>query len=151
MQLGLLLAGSVVLIILGDLIINWVVGLLNLDITTETTIEAFRWLVILTLFYFSIALIYRFGAALRTRFKWITPGATLATLLSIITSVAFSFYVNSFGTYNKVYGSIGTIIVLMLWIQLNCLILQIGFELNASIAVNRDLKTEVKEEEEEGF
>lgn len=151
LQLGLLLAGSVVLIVLGDLIINWVVDLLNFDVTTETTIEVFRWLVILTLFYFSIALIYRYGAALRTRFKWITPGATLASILSITTSVAFSFYVNSFGTYNKVYGSIGTIIVLMLWIQLNCLILQIGFELNASIAANRDLKTEVKEEEEVGF
>ncbi len=147
LQLGLLLAGSVVLIILGDLIINWAVDLLNWNVTTETTIEVFRWLVILALFYFSIALIYRYGAALRTRFKWITPGATLATLLSIITSVAFSFYVNSFGTYNKVYGSIGTIIVLMLWIQLNCLILQIGFELNASIAANRDLKLEIKEEE----
>jgi membrane protein len=147
LQLGLLLAGSVLLIILGDIIINWVADFLQLDNMTERTIELFRWLVILTLFYFSIALIYRYGAALRTRFRWITPGASLATILSIITSVAFSFYVNSFGTYNKVYGSIGTIIVLMLWIQLNCLILQIGFELNASIAANRDLKTEVKEEE----
>lgn len=147
-QLGLLLAGSVVLLVLGDIIIKWVVNVLKLDVTTETTIEVFRWLVILTLFYFSIALIYRYGAALRTRFKWITPGATLASLLSIITSVAFSFYVNSFGTYNKVYGSIGTIIVLMLWIQLNCLILQIGFELNASIAANRDLKVEVQEEDD---
>lgn len=147
LQLGFLLSGSVVLIILGDLIINWVVEFLQLDVTTETTIEVFRWLVILMLFYFSIALIYRYGAALRDRFKWITPGATLATLLSITTSLAFSFYVNAFGTYNKVYGSIGTIIVLMLWIQLNCLILQIGFELNASIAANRDLKSEVIEEE----
>jgi len=145
-QLGFLLAGSVVLIILGDFIITWLADLLNLTFTTEKTIEVFRWVVILTLFYFSIALIYRYGAALRTRFKWITPGATLATILSITTSLAFSFYVNSFGTYNKVYGSIGTIIVLMLWIQLNCLILQIGFELNASIAANRDLKTEVAEE-----
>ncbi|MBI1225344.1 MAG: YihY family inner membrane protein [Bacteroidetes bacterium] len=148
MQLGLLLASSVLLIILGDIIINWIADLLKLNNATERSIEIFRWVVILSLFYFSIALIYRYGSALRTRFKWITPGATLATLLSITISVAFSFYVNSFGTYNKVYGSIGTIIVLMLWIQLNCLILQIGFELNASIAANRDLKTEVNEEED---
>ncbi len=148
-QLGLLLSGSVVLIILGDFIINWVADHLHLDFTTATTIEVFRWAVILTLFYFSIALIYRYGAALKNKFRWITPGSTLATILSITTSLAFSFYVNSFGTYNKVYGSIGTIIVLMLWIQLNCLILQIGFELNASIAANRDLKTEIKEEEDE--
>ena len=148
-QLGLLLAGSVVLIILGDFLINWVADLLHLDFTTETTIEVFRWAVILGLFYFSIALIYRYGAALKSKFRWITPGATLATILSVTTSLAFSFYVNSFGTYNKVYGSIGTIIVLMLWIQLNCLILQIGFELNASIAANKDLKTEIEEDEDE--
>lgn len=147
LQLGFLLAGSVVLLVLGDLIINWVTEFFNLDLGTERVIDIFRWVVILTLFYFSIALIYRYGAALRTRFKWVTPGASLATILSITTSVAFSFYVNSFGTYNKVYGSIGTIIVLMLWIQLNCLILQIGFELNASIAANRDLKMEIEEED----
>jgi membrane protein len=148
LQLGLLLAGSVVLIILGDLLLNWVVDLMQWDIVTETVIGIFRWVVILCLFYFGIALIYRYGAPLKKRFKWITPGATLATILSILTSVGFSFYVNSFNTYNKVYGSIGTIIVLMLWIQLNCLILQIGFELNASIAANLHIRTEVTVEED---
>ncbi|MBK8564535.1 MAG: YihY/virulence factor BrkB family protein [Saprospiraceae bacterium] len=147
LQLGLLLAGSVVLIILGDLLLKWLVDFFNIDIVTETAIEIFRWLVILALFYFGIALIYRYGAPLKKKFKWITPGATLATILSIITSVGFSFYVNAFNTYNKVYGSIGTIIVLMLWIQLNCLILQIGFELNASIAANRHIRAEVEVEE----
>lgn len=145
MQLGLLLAGSVLLIILGDLLLKWMVTVFHLDIVTEAVIEVFRWIVILCLFYFGIALIYRYGAALKRRFKWITPGATLATILSIVASLGFSFYVNAFNTYNKVYGSIGTIIVLMLWIQWNCLILQIGFELNASIAANRDFKAEVTE------
>ncbi len=141
--LGLLLACSVVLIILGDLLLNWLVKVMNWDIVTETVIGIFRWVIILGLFYFGIALIYRYGTALKRKFKWITPGATLATIFSILTSLGFSFYVNSFNTYNKVYGSIGTIIVLMLWIQLNCLILQIGFELNASIAANRHIKDEV--------
>ncbi|MBI5917240.1 MAG: YihY/virulence factor BrkB family protein [Bacteroidetes bacterium] len=148
LQLGTLLAGSVLLIILGDLLINWSADFLHLDYATETFIDIFRWVVILALFYFSIALIYRYGTAMHVKFRWITPGSTLATILSIIISVAFSFYVNAFGTYNKVYGSIGTIIVLMLWIQLNCFILQVGFELNASIAVNRDLKAKVAEEED---
>jgi membrane protein len=146
MQLGLLLAASVVLIILGDFIIHWMADLLNLSGGGEQAVKFFRWIVILLLFYFGIAFIYRYGAALNQRFKWITPGATMATILSIISSVAFSFYVEAFGTYNKIYGSIGTIIVLMLWIQINCFILQTGFELNASIAVNRDLKEELMEE-----
>ena len=80
------------------------------------------------------------------KFNFFTTGATLASLLSILSSVAFSFYVDNFGSYNKFYGSIGTIIVLMIWIQLNAFILLVGFELNASIAVNRDLKKRIVEE-----
>ncbi|NRA48557.1 MAG: YihY/virulence factor BrkB family protein, partial [Phaeodactylibacter sp.] len=62
-------------------------------------------------------------------------------------SLAFSFYVNEFNTYNELYGSLGAIIALMLWIQINSLILLIGFELNASIAVNRDLKKQIPAKE----
>ena len=147
MQLGVLLAASVVLIILGNTAITWVFDFAQLTHFAANVVELFRWLVTLTLFYFSIALIYRYGAALQNKFRWLTPGASLATVLSIVSSLAFSFYVESFGTYNKVYGSIGTIIVIMLWMQLNCFILLVGFELNASIAVNRDLKEAEKDEE----
>jgi membrane protein len=66
----------------------------------------------------------------------------LATILSILTSWGFSFYVDNFGTYNALYGSIGALIVLMIWIQLNCMILLIGFELNAGITVLRDQRYE---------
>lgn len=149
LQLGLLLAASVLLIILGDFVINWFTDFFHLTSTAGLGIKIFRWIVILLLFYLGIASIYRYGAALHVKFKWITPGATLATILSILSSLAFSFYVEAFDTYNKIYGSIGTIIVLMLWIQINCFILQVGFELNASIAVNRDLKAELTEEKEE--
>ncbi|MCB0521496.1 MAG: YihY/virulence factor BrkB family protein [Lewinellaceae bacterium] len=146
MSLGVLLAVSVLLIILGNTAINLLTDFLHLTEFAEVSINLFRWVVILMLFYLGVALLYRYGPALHTRFKWLTPGATLATILSIITSVAFSFYVDNFNTYNKVYGSIGTIIVMMLWIQINCFILQVGFELNASIAVNRDLKESVQED-----
>jgi membrane protein len=140
LQLGLLLAASVLLIIMGDFVIKWFAGFFHLTHSGEIGVNIFRWLVILLLFYMGIAFIYRYGAAMHNKFKWITPGATLATILSILSSLAFSFYVEAFDTYNKIYGSIGTIIVLMLWIQINCFILQVGFELNASIAVNKDLK-----------
>lgn len=150
LQLGLLLAASVLLVVLGDLIIGRLVALFNLTLGTQTIFQLFRWLVIILVFYFGIALIYRHGAALHRRFKWVTPGASLATVLSIASSLAFSFYVEAFDTYNKIYGSIGAIIVLMLWIQINCFILQAGFELNASIAVHRDLKEELTEKESDG-
>ena len=149
LQLGILLAASVVLIILGNTVITWVFDFAKISRFAANVVELFRWVVTLFLFYFSIALIYRYGAALNNKFKWLTPGATLATVLSIVSSLAFSFYVEYFGTYNKIYGSIGTIIVIMLWIQLNCFTLLVGFELNASIAVNKDLKERQGEEEDE--
>ncbi len=148
MQLALLLAASVFLIILGNTVITWILDFADISRFVTTALEIFRWIVTLALFYFGIALIYRYGAALHNKFKWFTPGATLATILSIVSSLAFSLYVESFNTYNKIYGSIGTIIVIMLWIQINCFILLVGFELNASIAVNRDLKEEVEGEDE---
>ncbi|MEK7257226.1 MAG: YihY/virulence factor BrkB family protein, partial [Bacteroidota bacterium] len=128
MLMGGLLASSVVLIILGNFLINLLADLFNLTQAGAILIGFFRWLTIILLFYAGIAIIYRYGASLRRRFRWITPGATLATILSLISSLAFSFYVEAFDTYNKVYGSIGTIMVLMLWIQINCFILLVGFE-----------------------
>jgi membrane protein len=96
----------------------------------------------LLLFYTTFSTIYRFGASIRRPVPFFNPGAMLATLLSIIISWGFSFYVDNFGNYNALYGSIGTLIVLMLWIQLNCMILLIGFELNAGITVLREQRYE---------
>ena len=71
--------------------------------------------------------------------KLLTPGATLATVLSVISSVAFSMYVDNFFRYNEIYGSIGALILILVWLQINSFIILIGYELNASIAINRDL------------
>lgn len=147
-QIGILLMGAVVLIILGEFLIGWLDSYLNLDFVTALFIQLLRWVAIVMLFYVGISVIYRYGAATKRRFRMFSPGATLATFLCILSSLAFSFYVNEFNTYNELYGSIGAIIVLMLWIQINSLILLVGFELNASIAVNRDLKLEVPEQEQ---
>jgi len=76
---------------------------------------------------------------MKKRMKFISPGAGVATFLAIISSIGFSYYVNNFNSYNQIYGSLGAIIVTMIWIQLNSLALIVGYELNASIAVNRDL------------
>lgn len=146
-QLGILLVSSVILIIMGNLLIGWLADYISLDRFTELSIYLIRWIVIISLFYTVIAIIYRHGAAVRRKFNFFSPGTTLATTLSIISSLLFSFYVDNFSQYNKLYGSFGTIIVTMLWLQINSFILLIGFELNASIAVNRDLKLEHEEED----
>lgn len=144
--LGSLLTLSVVMIILGKIIIKWLSEYIRLDWFGTVSLSLLRYIVIFSLFYFGFSFIYRFGASVRKRFSYFSPGTTMATILSLLSSVAFSLYVDYFNTYNKLYGSIGTIIVLMLWIQLNVMILLAGFELNASIAVNRDLKAEREED-----
>jgi len=92
-----------------------------------------RWIVILPLFYMTIACIYKYGPAVRKRWSLWSPGTLLATFLTILTTMGFSYWVNRFGTYNKVYGSIGTVMILMLLVYFNSLVLLIGFELNVSI------------------
>lgn len=144
--LGLLLVASVVLIILGNFIIGWLSLYIHLDWFGAVALSLVRYLVIFALFYSGISFLYRFGAAVRKRFSYFSPGTTLATLLCLLSSQIFSYYVENFGSYDRLYGSIGAIIIVMLWIQLNTLILLAGFELNASIAVNRDLKAEREEE-----
>lgn len=97
-----------------------------------------RWLVVIIIFFMTMAILYRYGPAHKQRrWKLISPGAILATTLAVLTSLGFSFYINHFGAYNKLYGSIGTLIVVMIWLYLNSLIILIGFELNASIELSK--------------
>lgn len=140
--LALVLLASMVLIILGDTILGIVLDFIKLDSLTVFAFSALRWLVVLLLFYTTFSTIYRFGSSTWRPIPFFNPGAMLAMVMSIFTSWGFSFYVDNFGSYNKLYGSIGTLIVLMVWIQLNCMILLIGFELNAGIAVLRDRRRE---------
>src|SRR5690606_14188625 len=85
----------------------------------------------------TVSFIYKFGPSSSTKWKFSSPGATLATVLAILTFLGFAYYINHFNTYNKLYGSIGTLIVIMIWLYLNSLILLIGFELNAAIELSK--------------
>lgn len=110
-----------------------------------------RWITIIMLLYFGIAFIYKYAPSLKKRWKLISPGAILATALTLLTTLLFSYWVNNFAAYDKVYGSIGTVLILMLLIYLNSLILLIGFELNVSITVltRQAMERQAKEEREE--
>lgn len=144
--IGLVLVGAVVFVILGNTILSFVFQYIKADLLTRVTVFTFRWIVVIVLFYTAFSTIYRYGAATHVRIPFFNPGSLLATFLSIIISWGFSFYVDNFGSYNKVYGSIGTLIVLMIWLQLNCMILLIGFEVNAGIAVLRNLRRMEREQ-----
>lgn len=109
-----------------------------------------RWVVIAGLVFYSIAFIYKYAPAVHKKWKLVSPGTILATLLSILATLGFSAFVNNFGKYNALYGSIGTLIMLMALIYINSLVLLIGFELNVSIktlrsiALNREAEEKIK-------
>ncbi len=97
-------------------------------------VSALRWIVTIGLFFYSISFIYKYAPSVKKRWSTISPGSVLATILMLATTYVFSFWVNHFNNFNKIYGSLGTIMILMLLIYLNSLILLIGFELNLSIS-----------------
>ncbi len=99
-----------------------------------------RYLMVIIAFFFSISFIYYYAPALHKRFGFLSFGSVVATILIILVSLGFSVYLNNFATYNKVYGSIGTLIALMLWFYLISYILLIGFELNACVDTVRILE-----------
>jgi len=130
----ILIASSVLLITFGQFFLENMVeiGILKMNIIYYL-IMATKWLVIIALFFFSISFLYYYAPAKKTQWKFISAGSTLATFLALLTSLGFSYFVNNFGQYNKLYGSIGTIMVVLLWLYFNSFALILGFELNASI------------------
>ena len=106
-----------------------------------------RWVVIVLLFFGSVSFIYRYAPFVHKRWRLINPGCILATTLMLLFTVFFSYWVNNFSNYNKLYGSISTILILMLLIYFNSLVLLIGFELNVSIT---SIKHEADERNKSG-
>ena len=92
-----------------------------------------KWLIIIALFFFAYSFLYYFAPAKKTKWRFISAGGTLATFLSILNLVGFTYYINHFSQYNKLYGSIGTLLIILLLMYFMAFILLIGFELNASI------------------
>lgn len=122
---------SILLLIARGAVLKWV-GITHP--TAIAIINNLRWLVIILLFFICISYIYRHAPAIHKKWRLINPGSILATSLMLLFTMGFSWWVNHFGNYNELYGSIGTILILMLLIYFNSLVLLIGFELNVSIA-----------------
>jgi membrane protein len=102
-----------------------------------------KWTLIVLLFLSSVSMLYNIGDTQRKSWRIVSAGSTLATVATLVVSWGFSYYVTHFGSYDKLYGSLGTLIVLLLWINMNSIILLIGFELNASISNAKRQKIEL--------
>lgn len=145
--LFVLLIVSMVMVVAGNFILAYLLDTFDiLNIFNLMLFSTLKWVIIILLFFNTISFIYYYAPAVNKKFRFISPGSTLATFLAIIISLVFSYFVNNFGQYNKVYGSIGTVIALLIFIYLNSFALLIGFELNASIRINKDLRDEAEEE-----
>ncbi len=92
-----------------------------------------RWVLIIMLVFFSIAFLFKYGPAVQKRWGLFSPGAVVATFLSLLSSGGFALFVNNFGRYNALYGAIGTIMMVMALIFINSLAILIGFEMNVGI------------------
>jgi membrane protein len=140
---------SIILIILGQDLFALLLDKLQIFSTfTQVLLNLLRYVLIILLFFFSISLIYYYGPATKTKYKFISTGATVATVLSILISLGFSYWVSNFNKLNVIFGSIGTIMLLMIWLNINSFVLLIGYEINASIHYNsllRKRELEVKE------
>jgi membrane protein len=129
MLFGLLLA-CLILLLLQRNILRWL-GIHDVDL--RNLILYGKWLFILGLIFCSYAFIYRYAPSTTRRWNFVSPGAVVATFLSVLVTIGFTAFVNNFGRYNILYGSIGTIMVIMIMIFLNSLVVLIGFEINLSI------------------
>ena len=92
-----------------------------------------RFIVLFAVFFIAISFIYYLAPAVHERWRFFSIGSIFSSLACILASFGFSFYVNNFGTYNKLYGSIGVLLVLMFWLFILSAILLVGFEMNAAI------------------
>lgn len=145
----ILLSTSTLFIVAGNQIILFFFKLLELDQLTKLALSLLRWVLSFILLYALIGILYRYGPALKRKWSIFSPGALLSAILCIIVSFLFSLFVDNFGRYNEIYGSIGAFIVIMIWLQANSFIILVGFELNASISINRDLLASIEEKKEE--
>ena len=131
--LSCILMITILLIMFSKTVVNY---LITTEIIENKSIEYIlfgKWMVIIIMLFVGISIIYHFGPTIKKKFKLFTPGSIISTCLIIVTSSFFNYYISNFAEYNKVYGSIGTLIIILLWMYINSIILLIGFELNASI------------------
>ena len=134
---------SIGLIILSKIAVSYIDRLdINLDRWSLILLLAGKWLILLIMVFTAISIIYYFAPTKKRYFKFISAGSTLATIMTFLFVILFDFFIERFSSYNRLYGSIGTSIVVMVWVNFMAIFILIGYELNASI---HEAKTDISE------
>lgn len=138
-NMALVLFLATILLVVGEFVLDYLLTnlyrfeFLNIDKYSLYMLSAIRFLVIFIVFFLAISTIYYFGPSIHYNWRFFSIGSLVATILALGVTVGFSYYITNFGTYNKVYGSIGVMIAVLVWVQLITIVLLIGYEINASI------------------
>jgi membrane protein len=121
---------SLFLIAVVPAVIDW----LPISEQWRTSVALIRWPILAGLAFVALALVYRFAPARETpRWHWFSPGTVAAAVLWLIGSAGFSFYVTHFSSYDRTYGSLGAVVVLLMWLYVSAYIVLVGAELNSAI------------------
>lgn len=149
LMFGLLVIGAFSLIVLGGVIQDWLGSRFGFSGVLLGFFVVFRWLMIIAALLLGFALIYKYAPNVEQKFKFVTPGSIIGVVLLIVASLAFSFYTRNFADYSATYGSIGAVIILMLWLYIAGLVILLGSEINALVE-HHSPKGKRKGEKKEG-
>jgi membrane protein len=131
--LALFILVSITLVVAGPALAEKIAEMMRLGPVFTWSWKILQWPVVFVLVATAVALVYYFAPDAEQDWTWITPGSVVATLLWVVASLAFRFYVTNFTSYNETYGAIGGVMVLLLWFYVSGIALLIGAELNAEI------------------
>ncbi len=135
LTLTIVLSGLALVLIAAMVVAPIIMALFPLGTGAELAADVVRWLLTMAVAVLALGAIYRYGPNLPDpKPAWITPGAIVAVALLLLMSIAFSVYLARFGNYNKVYGSIGAAVALLIWFYLSALVVLLGGALNAELA-----------------
>ena len=130
----LLIIATIMIMLTQTIILSWIIEQMNInDNFIDIIFGSGQFVVTFVLIFLAIGLVYRYAPHVQKKWKIRTPGALLATILIMSFTYLFSYWVNNIASYNKIYGSLGSILILMFLVFVNSLVLLIGFELNVSI------------------
>jgi YihY family inner membrane protein len=132
-----LLAVSAVAVVATGGVADRLGRLLGIGSTAVTAWNILKWPVLLLIVSFMFALLYWASPNARQGFRWVTPGGILAVVVWVLASVAFAIYVANFGSYNKTYGSLASVIIFLVWLWLSNTAILLGAELNAELERGR--------------
>ena len=131
--IAVMLLAAAALMVLGPQVMEWIAAQVGMQEVIVTVWTILRWPAIIILMMVAVALIYYVMPDVKQKFRFITPGSVLAVVVWIVASLGFAYYVKTFADYNAMYGSIGAIIVLLLYFYISAAVLLLGAEMNAVI------------------